>query len=98
VPHSPKALETVIVENASAEVINNLNSIELSPESMESPKNEKFIPDKDQMKESNEFSLNQCLVRVERQYWQIMLKKLKSNKQKDEVLVIRSFYRWSLLE
>jgi hypothetical protein len=51
-PHSPKALKAIIVEQASTEIIHYFNSIQLSPQPVKSPNYEKFVPNKHKMKKS----------------------------------------------
>lgn len=49
-PHSPESLKTVVIEDASTHVINDMYSIKFGPYSCCFPNDKKFVPNEHKMK------------------------------------------------
>ena len=83
-PHPPKPFKAVVVHNAPTHVVNHIDAIELGPSSMKSPNYQKFVPNEDQMKQSDQFDLDQrCFMRKVHD-WKEVLIKFKRDEQQDE--------------
>jgi len=97
-PHPPKALKTVIVAHASAQIVHNLYPAHRCPCSRHSPYYQKFEPYEHQVKKSENLCLHEALFRSERDHRAVMLVNLETGKQEETPEDLRPLCGWDVPE
>jgi hypothetical protein len=63
VPHPPKAFETVVVADASAEVVDDFDAAHHRPQPADPPNQQELEPDENQVEKSEHLSFNERVLR-----------------------------------
>jgi hypothetical protein len=89
-PHPPKSLKSIIVTDASTEIVDDLHAAQSGPYSGHPPDNQEFKPDEDQVEQGEDFGLEESLLRGEGDDWAVVLVKFETDEDEDA-----SAYFWS---